>query len=53
MIKLGYSVSVDTVSRIIKNYLENGDFNEKPRSGRPQKTTKKDQNMIIKACIKD
>ena len=44
--------SVLTISRICKTYKENKSLERKPGSGRPRKTTTKEDHLIVRAMIK-
>ena len=43
-----FNVSKQQVERICKRYQETGDFHDRPRSGRPGKTTARDDSLLVR-----
>ena len=43
-----FNVSKQQVERICKHYQETGDVHDRPRSGRPRKTTARDDSLLVR-----
>ena len=43
-----FNVSKRQVERICKCYQETGDIHDRPRSGRPHKTTARDDSLLVR-----
>ena len=43
-----FNVSKQQVERIRKRYQETGDVHDRPKSGRPRKTTARDDSLLVR-----